>query len=159
MKFREGQFEDDGELILSMKEINQRRRDLKMTDDKWVSVWMLSIIKKRKKIEKFVYQALRNIVKDGGVDVLQNFKKKFKEMRVEGCRKYVSSALLMYSEDMDEDLPEDHYTEKELEMMYMGAESEACKMSQRNSSYRRQPFGRPRSNSRGSRYNGFRRPS
>ena len=59
-----------------MKELNQRRKDLKMTDDEWVSVWMLGIIKKRKKIDKFVYQALRNIVKDNGVDVLQNFAKK-----------------------------------------------------------------------------------
>ena len=38
MKFRENQFEDDGELILSTKEINQRRRDLKMIDDEWVTV-------------------------------------------------------------------------------------------------------------------------
>ena len=58
---------------------------------------MLSIIKKRKKIDKFVYQALRNIVKDGGVDVLQNFEKKFKEMRVEGCRKDASSASVIYT--------------------------------------------------------------
>ena len=72
-----------------MKELNQRRKDLKMTDNEWVSVWMLSIIKKRKKIDKFVYQALRNIVKDGGVDVLQNFEK-FKDMRVEGCKKDAS---------------------------------------------------------------------
>ena len=65
----------------------------------------------------------------------------------------------MYTEDMDEDLPEDHYTEKELETMYMGTESEAHKRFQRNGSYRRQLFGRPRSSSRDSRYNGFRRPS
>ena len=40
----------------------------------------------------------------------------------------------MYTEDMDEDLPEDHYTEKELETMYMGTESEARKRFQRNGS-------------------------
>ena len=85
--------------------------------------------------------------------------KKFKELRVEGCRKDASSTLVMYTEDRDEDLPEYHYREKELEIMYMGTESEARIRFQRNDSYRRQPFGRPRSSSRDSRYNGFRRPS
>ena len=55
LNFKEDQYEDDRELILSMKEINQRRRDLKMTDDEWVAVWMLGIIKKRKKIDKYLY--------------------------------------------------------------------------------------------------------
>ena len=50
-------------------------------------------------------------MKDGGVDVLQNFEK-FKDMRVEGCKKDASSASVIYTEDMDEDIPEDHYTEK-----------------------------------------------
>ena len=80
MRFRDDQIEDDGELLLGMKEINQRRKDLKMTDEEWVSVWMHSIVKKRKIVIKFVYQANRNVVKDGGVNVLKNFKKKFKEM-------------------------------------------------------------------------------
>ena len=65
MKFRDDQFEDDGKLLLGMKELNQRRRDLKMTDDEWVAVWMLGIVKKRKKVEKFIYQALRDVVKLG----------------------------------------------------------------------------------------------
>ena len=51
----------------------------------------------------------------------------------------------MYTEDMDEDLPEDHYREsgnKEMETMYMGTESEAQKRFQRNGPYRRQSFQR-----------------
>ena len=52
---------------------------LSMTDNEWVSVWMLSIIKRRKKIDKFVYQALRNVMKDGGEDVLQNFEKNLRK--------------------------------------------------------------------------------
>ena len=98
-------------------------------------------------------------MKDGGVNVLQNFQKKFKEMRFGGCRNDASSAWVMYTEDMDEDLPEDHYTEKELETMYIGTESEACKRFQRNNSYRRQPFERPRSSSRDLIYNSLCRPS
>ena len=63
-----------------MKELNQRRKEINMTDDKWVTAWMLSIIKKRKKIDKFVYQALRHMVKLGGDDVIKNFEEKFKEL-------------------------------------------------------------------------------
>ena len=53
LKFRDDQYDDDGELLLGMRELNQRRRELKMTEDKWVAVWMLSIIKKRKRLDKF----------------------------------------------------------------------------------------------------------
>ena len=63
----------------------------------------------------------------------------------------------MYTEDveMNENLPDDHYTEsemKEMETMFMGAESEARKRFQRNGPYRPISFSRPRSLSRDSRY-------
>ena len=57
-KFRDDQYEDDAELLLGMRELNQRRRELKMTEDELVTVWMHSIIKKRKRLDKFVYQCL-----------------------------------------------------------------------------------------------------
>ena len=40
---------------------------------------MLSIIKKKKKLDKFVYQSLRDVVKAGD-DVVKNFEEKFKEL-------------------------------------------------------------------------------
>ena len=83
-KFRDNQYDDDGELLLGMKELNQRRKELKMTEDEWVAVWMLEIVKKRKRLDKFIYQALRDVVKLSGDNVIQNFEEKFKELRVEG---------------------------------------------------------------------------
>ena len=62
-----------------MRELRQRKKELKVTEDKWDAVWMLSIIKKRKKINKFVFQTLRDIVKQGGDDVIKRFEDKFKE--------------------------------------------------------------------------------
>ena len=41
---------------------------------------MLSIIKKRKRLDKFVYQSLRDVVKVGGDNVIKNFEDKFKEL-------------------------------------------------------------------------------
>ena len=160
MEFQDDQFENNAELLLGMKEINQRRKELNMKEDEWVAVWMLSIIKKRKKIDIFIYQALRDVVKLGGDNVIKNFKEKFKELQVEGCRKDAVSTSVMYNEDMemDVDLPGDHYAEsemKEMETMYMGTESEARNRFERNGPCRRQSFQRQRSNSRDSRYGGF----
>ena len=47
IKFKDDQFEDNGKLLLGMRELRQ----------------MLSIIKKQKRIDKFLYQFLRDIVK------------------------------------------------------------------------------------------------
>ena len=44
-----------------MKEINKRRKYLEMTDDKRVAVWMLEIVNKKRIIDKYVYQSLRNL--------------------------------------------------------------------------------------------------
>ena len=35
-------------------------------------------------MDNFEYQALRNVIKEGGVDVIENLDKKFKDMKVEG---------------------------------------------------------------------------
>ena len=58
----------------------------------------------------------------------------------------------MYTED--DDLPEDHYTEtemEEIEKMFMGMESEARKRFQKQNSFRRWPFMKPISRSQNSR--------
>ena len=65
-------------------------------------------------MENFEIQSLRNVVKEGGPDVVENFEKKFKEIKIEGKRKTVSSSA-MYNEQ----LPRAHYTEAEIEAMFM----------------------------------------
>ena len=97
-----------------------------MTEDEWVAVWTFGIIKKRKTLEKFIYQALRDLVKLGGENVIQNFEEKFKELRVEGCRKDgSSSSSVMYTED--EERMEEYSSDKAETkgMMFMGTESKA----------------------------------
>ena len=80
-------------------------------------------------MDNFEIQALRNAVKEDGEDVIDKFEKKLKEIKVEGKRKAVSSA--MYSEK----LPSTYYTETELKAMYIGMESEARKRFQRNNNF------------------------
>ena len=38
IKFKDDQFEDDGELLLGMKELRLRKKDLKITEDEWDAV-------------------------------------------------------------------------------------------------------------------------
>ena len=47
----------------------------------------LEKMRKRRKMEGFALQSLRNVVKEGGPNVVTNFEKKFKEIKVEGKQK------------------------------------------------------------------------
>ena len=49
--------------MLAMKEINSRQKELKITQDELLSVWMLGKVMKRKRMDNFEYQALRTVVK------------------------------------------------------------------------------------------------
>ena len=63
-----------------MQELNQRRKDLKITFEEFISVWMLGKIKGRKKMESIKIQALRDVVKAGGEEVIENIEEKFIEV-------------------------------------------------------------------------------
>ena len=87
LEFKEDQFEDKEELLFAMEEIDRRRKELKITENEWFSVWMLGRVKKRKRMETSQYQALRNVVKEGGEDIMKNFGIRYRELKVEGTRK------------------------------------------------------------------------
>ena len=80
IKFREDHYEEDDDVIMALRELNQRRKDLKITFKEFISVWMLGKIKRRNKMESFKIQALRDIVKAGGEEVIKNLKEKFIEL-------------------------------------------------------------------------------
>ena len=126
---------------------------------------MLTVVKKRKRIDKFIQQALRDVVKLGGDDVIKNIEEKFKELRFEGCSKDGgSSSSVMYTEDREdmdeEDLSDDYDSEAEMEeidTMFMGTESEARRKFQKNGPYRPRFFPKSKPLSQDSRYDGYRR--
>ena len=83
-------------------------------------------LKKRRKMESFELQALREVVKKNGQAVVQNFERKFKEIWVEGKRKSLKESTAL---NIERPLPT-YYTQAEkehIEAMYMGTESEARK--------------------------------
>ena len=74
-----------------MNEIRQREQDLKFTKDEWFAAWMLDRMKKRKLMDSHKLQALQDIVKKGGDNVIKDFKEKFQEVKVEGKRMKTST--------------------------------------------------------------------
>ena len=56
-------------------------------------------MRKWRKMENCKVQALRNVLKEGGPDVVENIQKKFKEIRIEGKRKAVSASA-MFTEQL-----------------------------------------------------------
>ena len=57
IKFREDDNEDDDDFTLAIRELRQRRLDLKVTFDEFHVVWVMQKIKKRKRMEDFEIQA------------------------------------------------------------------------------------------------------
>ena len=70
-RVREDQHEEDNELILAMKEINQRHKELSISQEEWFAVWMLLRMRKRYRMDNYEFQALRDIVKEGGYNVVE----------------------------------------------------------------------------------------
>ena len=118
LEFKEDVFEEEDEFVFAMKELNQRKLDLEITDKEWFSVWMLGKAKKRKKLDSFEFQALRTIVKSGGDEVIDKFEKMYRELRVEGQRKKLKETLYMEAE------------KETKETLYMGTPSDARKRYQ-----------------------------
>ena len=84
LTFKESDYKEGDEFFLAMEELDLREKELKISHEEWKSVWMLQMTKKRKSVEMFQYQALRDVIKVGGDTVVRNFGEKFRELKVEG---------------------------------------------------------------------------
>ena len=66
-----------------------------MSFDEFYTLWMLEKMRKRRKIDNFELQSLRNVVKEGGPNIVSKFTKKFKKIKIEGKRKFHASTIYM----------------------------------------------------------------
>lgn len=76
-------------------------------------MWKLEKVRKRRKMEGFKLQSLCNVVKEDGPNLVTNFENKFKEIRIEGKRKYYNSSSYV------EKLPA-IYTARQVEILIFG---------------------------------------
>ena len=92
--FKENDYKEEDEFLLAMEELDLREKELDMSHEEWISVWMLHKTKKMKSLEMIQCQVLRDVVEAGGETVVKNFGEKFRELKVEGLRKKMIEALL-----------------------------------------------------------------
>ena len=76
--FRDDDYEDEGDFLHAMEELQRRKEDMKITDREWNTVWMLKKAQKRKGMNDFQYHALRDILKVEG-DRTKEFIQKYKK--------------------------------------------------------------------------------
>ena len=86
VKFREVDYKDEDYLLQVMWDLKRRKEELKIGDKKWHAVWMLMKVQKRKGMEHFQYQTLRDVLKVEG-DRLKEFADKYREVKVQTSRK------------------------------------------------------------------------
>ena len=91
-----------------MERMYSRMEEKKVEKREWFSVWMMMQTEKRKGMEKFELQDLRNIVKQGGQEVMPDLRKKFREMKVESNRGKVTDSYYMGHES----IPRQRYQEQ-----------------------------------------------
>ncbi len=99
--FKDGDFDDEDDFLFAMKEIGVRKKELKVTDEEMLTMWMLRTVKKRKKMETYEYHILRDVVKkEEGEAMSMRFEEKYKELKVEGKREKVVETHYMGSESL-----------------------------------------------------------
>ena len=94
MNFKANEYEDENEYLLAMERLYARKEENKVKDKEWFSIWMMMETKKRKGIEKFQLQELRNVVKKGGEDVMKDFRQKYRALKIVKRRK--NEGIILY---------------------------------------------------------------
>lgn len=64
-----------GNLLQAIMEILRRKEELKVIDREWYTFWMLRKVQKRRGMEHFQYQTLRDVLKVEG-DRMKEFEEK-----------------------------------------------------------------------------------
>ena len=63
MEFREVDFDTEDDFFFTMKQIGVRKKKFKITDQELMMLQMLKTVKKRKRVEQFKHQILREVIK------------------------------------------------------------------------------------------------
>ena len=86
MEFKPNEYEKAEEYWFAMERMFINMEENEIESKEWFLVWMWIETKRRKGMEKFELQQIRNVVKEGGIEVIKNLKGKFKELKIEGHR-------------------------------------------------------------------------
>ena len=95
MNFKANEYDDEDKYLLAMERLYARKDENEVKHKKWFSTWMMIETKKRKGIESFQLQELRNIVKTGGEEVMNEFRDKYRELKIESNREKTTDSYYM----------------------------------------------------------------
>ena len=95
MNFKANEYEDEDEYLLAMERLYARKEEKKVKDKEWFSTWMKIETKKRKGIENYQLQELRNIVKAGGEHVKKDFREIYRALKIESNRGILTDTYYM----------------------------------------------------------------
>ena len=82
IRLREDDHHDEDDLLQVMLEFKWKKEELHVLENDWNAVLMLKKVQKRKGMEQFQYQALRDVLKVEG-DRLKEFEQKYIEVKVQ----------------------------------------------------------------------------
>ena len=100
MEFKPNEYEKAEEYWFAMERMFTKMEEKKVERKEWFSVWMMVETKRRKGMETFELQEMRNVVKEGGVEVMNNLKNKFRELKIEGNREQEVNVYYMGKESV-----------------------------------------------------------
>ena len=83
--FRDDDYEDEGDFLHAMEELQRRKEDRKITDREWNIVLMLKKSQKRKGMCDFQNYSFRDVLKVEG-DTTKEFIEKYKDVRLRTSR-------------------------------------------------------------------------
>ena len=55
IKFNENDYDDEGDFLHTMEEMERRKEDLKIVEKEWYAFWMLKKAQKRRGMNEFQY--------------------------------------------------------------------------------------------------------
>ena len=95
MNFKANEYEDEDEYQLAIERLIARKEEKKVKDKEWNSIWMMVETKKRKGIEKYQLQELRNIVKANRDGVMKDIRDKYRALKIESNRGKAAETFYM----------------------------------------------------------------
>ena len=95
MNFKANEYEDEDEYLFAMEKLIARKEEKKVKEKEWNSIWMMVQTKKRKGIENYQLQELRNVVKKNGDNVMKDFRDKYRELKIESNRGKTADTFYM----------------------------------------------------------------
>ena len=95
MEFKPNDYEKEDKYLYAMERLYERKKEKKIEYREWFSVWMMIETRKKKGMENYELQELRSMIKGSGEAVMDNFKNKYRQLKVEPNRGKVADMYYM----------------------------------------------------------------